>query len=167
MILPRAISGLVLAACVVGIALLCHGCDAAHRYPPDETCRSGAWVFHRESSCGAITGPLLCPAVDRVLQAGLARCPSKSDDLRSRFAAMRIDAYGFPVRCGGRPAFGCQDGDVISIDDPAAVVDETAHAVFEVCDGRTGENRTAQGSTEYDADFAAFVSSLRATDGGA
>lgn len=150
---------------MLAVALL--GCTG-RPYPPDEQCRSGPWVYHRETSCGALTAPLVCPWIDRTLSASLEVCPaSKRDDLRSDFASLRVDIYGFPVKCGGHPAYGCQDGDAISLDDAndelaSVAADETAHVTWERCFGRTGEHTNPDGSREYDEDFEAFLQSVYA-----
>lgn len=166
MTLPRAISGLVLAACLLGIALLCHGCDADHRYPPDETCHHGERVFHHEAECSPDTiGHLACPALDCIADAALAQAPDR-DAMTAILVATTVDVYGAPVKCGGIAAHGCAEGDELRLETPSAGADEQGHRVWALLAGGDGEwrCRTTDGGgdrTCYVQDFEDFVGPCR------
>lgn len=130
MLTGRAVSGLVLAACVVGIALLCHGCDAEHRYPPDETCHHGERIWHHEAACDPeALGSLACPVLDCLADAALSQARDR-DAMLSVLASTTADTYGLPVKCGGRAAHGCTEGDELRLETPAAGADEQGHRLW-------------------------------------
>jgi len=148
----------VLALC---LALVSAGCDLSHKYPPDELCKvSGAWVYHRESICAAITGPIACPEIDRVATAGLQLCPAaKRDDLRSDLGALRVDLYGKPVRCGGTPAWSCQETQThITASTGWGAAWEVCRVVWERCEGGSGEDVWTRAQ---DPAFAAWCTKAR------
>lgn len=126
----RTLAGLALAAVLLGIALLCHGCSSEHPYPPDETCRHSERIWHHESTCAPeAINTLACPVLDCLADSAIAQARDR-DAVLSVLAATTVDIYGVPVRCGGVAAHGCEEGDELRLESPAAGADEQGHRLW-------------------------------------